>query len=244
MSFIEAKNLEVSFPIYGTSSRSLKKVTLRALTGGALGLDSNDQLNVKALDNLNFLWKSGDRVGLVGHNGSGKTTLLRALAGIYAPTGGTLQVSGTVVSMLSITLGMEADATGMENIYLRGSLMGYKKKQILELADEVIEFSDLGDYIFMPIRTYSSGMMMRLAFGISTSVTADILLMDEWLSVGDEKFAEKAEKRLSLLVDRAKILVIASHNSGLINSLCNKAIHLEHGKIINANALIGYHENT
>jgi len=237
MSTIEANNLEVSFPIYGTNSRSLKKVTLRALTGGALGVDSNDLITVKALDNLTFSWKSGDRVGLVGHNGSGKTTLLRALAGIYAPTGGTLEITGTVVSMLSVTLGMEADATGMENIHLRGTLMGYTKKQISNLADEVIEFSDLGDYIYMPIRTYSSGMMMRLAFGISTSVTADILLMDEWLSVGDEQFAEKAEKRLKLLVDRAKILVIASHNSGLIKTLCNKAIHLEHGKIKNANAL-------
>ena len=237
MSFIEANNLEVSFPIYGTSSRSLKKVTLRALTGGALGVDSNDLVTIKALDNLTFSWKSGDRVGLVGHNGSGKTTLLRALAGIYAPTGGSLQINGKVVSMLSVTLGMEADATGMENIHLRGTLMGYTKKQISNLADEVIEFSDLGDYIHMPMRTYSSGMMMRLAFGISTSVTADILLMDEWLSVGDEQFAEKAEKRLKILVDRAKILVIASHNSGLIKSLCNKAIHLEHGKIKNANAL-------
>jgi lipopolysaccharide transport system ATP-binding protein len=237
MSFIEANNLEVSFPIYGTSSRSLKKVTLRALTGGALGVDSNDTVTIKALDNLTFSWKSGDRVGLVGHNGSGKTTLLRALAGIYAPTSGSLQINGTVVSMLSVTLGMEADATGMENIHLRGTLMGYTKKQISNLADEVIEFSDLGDYIYMPMRTYSSGMMMRLAFGISTSVTADILLMDEWLSVGDEQFAEKAEKRLKLLVDRAKILVIASHNPGLIKSLCNKAIHLENGKIKNANAL-------
>jgi lipopolysaccharide transport system ATP-binding protein len=237
MSFIEANNLEVSFPIYGASSRSLKKVTLRALTGGALGVDSNDLVTIKALDNLTFSWKSGDRVGLVGHNGSGKTTLLRALAGIYAPTSGSLQINGTVVSMLSVTLGMEADATGMENIHLRGTLMGYTKKQISNLADEVIEFSDLGDYIYMPMRTYSSGMMMRLAFGISTSVTADILLMDEWLSVGDEQFAEKAEKRLKLLVDRAKILVIASHNPGLIKSLCNKAIHLENGKIKNANAL-------
>lgn len=239
MSFIEAKNLEVSFPIYGANSRSLKRVTLRALTGGILDVDSNDQINVKALDNLSFSWKSGDRVGLVGHNGSGKTTLLRALAGIYTPTNGELKISGTVVSMLSVTLGMEGDATGMENINLRGALMGYTKKQISVLAEEVIEFSDLGDYIYMPMRTYSSGMMMRLAFGISTSVTADILLMDEWLSVGDEQFAEKAEKRLSVLVDKAKILVIASHNSGLIKSLCNKAIHLEHGKIKNANALEG-----
>jgi len=127
---------------------------------------------------------------------------------------------------------MEGDATGIENIYLRGTLIGLNKHELKRLVEEVTEFSELGNYIHMPMRTYSTGMMMRIAFGISTSITADIVLMDEWLSVGDTDFAEKAELRLQKLVDQAKILVIASHNSGLIEKMCNRVMHLEHGKIV------------
>ena len=232
---IVAKNMGIEFPIYGSSSRSIKNSALRALTGGAITKNGSDKIVIKALDGINFQWKEGDRVGLVGHNGSGKTTLLRALTGAYVPTSGSLQINGSVSSMLSISLGMEGDATGIENIYLRGTLIGLNNADLKRLVEEVVEFSELGDYIHMPMRTYSSGMMMRLAFGISTSVTADILLMDEWLSVGDEDFASKAEERLQKIVNRAKILVIASHNSGLIEKMCNRVMHLEHGKIVSYN---------
>ncbi|MBU1042285.1 MAG: ABC transporter ATP-binding protein [Proteobacteria bacterium] len=232
MSIIVAENLIVEFPIYGTSARSLKSSALRAVTGGVLSHDAHDKVIVRALDDIGFSWKSGDRIGLVGHNGCGKTTLLRTLTGAYEPSGGKLLIQGSVASMLSITLGMEGDATGIENIYLRGTLIGLNKHELKRLVEEVTEFSELGNYIHMPMRTYSTGMMMRIAFGISTSITADIVLMDEWLSVGDTDFAEKAELRLQKLVDQAKILVIASHNSGLIEKMCNRVMHLEHGKIV------------
>lgn len=232
MSSITAENMVVEFPIYGAQSRSIKNTAMRAVTGGVLSQDAQDKVVVKALDDISFSWKAGDRIGLVGHNGSGKTTLLRTLTGAYEPSRGKLKIEGSVASMLSITLGMEGDATGIENIYLRGTLIGLKKAELKRLVDEVTEFSELGNYIHMPMRTYSTGMMMRMAFGISTSVTADIVLMDEWLSVGDSDFAEKAEARLQRLVDNAKILVIASHNSALIQKMCNKVMHLEHGKIV------------
>jgi lipopolysaccharide transport system ATP-binding protein len=232
MSKIIAENMSIEFPIYGTNSRSFKNAALQAVTGGVISKSVSDKVVIKALEGISFNWKSGDRIGLVGHNGCGKTTLLRALTGAYEPTSGTLKIEGTVSSMLSISLGMEGDATGIENIYLRGTLLGINKSELKHFADEVTEFSELGDYIHMPMRTYSSGMMMRIAFGISTAVSADIVLMDEWLSVGDAEFAEKAELRLQKLVSNAKILVIASHNSGLIDKMCNRVIHLEHGKVI------------
>jgi lipopolysaccharide transport system ATP-binding protein len=232
MSRIIAENMGIEFPIYGSRSRSLKTTALKAVTGGVISKDASDKVVVKALDDISFNWQAGDRIGLVGHNGSGKTTLLRALTGAYAPTAGKLEIHGSVASMLSISLGMEGDATGVENIHLRGTLIGLKKPELKRLVDEVTEFSELGDYIHMPMRTYSSGMMMRIAFGISTSVTADIVLMDEWLSVGDAEFAAKAEDRLQKLVGKAKILVIASHNSGLIGKMCNRVMHLEHGKVV------------
>jgi len=232
MPLVDARDLVIDFPIYGARSRSLKTTMLRAATGGRLAAEQGERIVVRALDRLNFQWREGDRVGLVGHNGSGKTTLLRAVAGIYEPASGAIEVRGRVASMLSITLGMDAEATGYENIFLRGTILGLRRNRILDLVDEVVEFSEIGDYVHMPIRTYSSGMIMRLMFAISTSVQADILLMDEWLSVGDDDFADKAQKRLLGLIGNAKLLVIASHNKDLIRKMCTRVLHLEHGKIV------------
>jgi lipopolysaccharide transport system ATP-binding protein len=232
MSRISAVDLVIDFPVYGTRSRSLKNTVIRAATGGALATDASDRVVVRAIDHISFDWREGDRVGLVGNNGSGKTTLLRAIAGVYEPVGGTLAVEGRIVSMLSLTLGMESEATGYENIFLRGTIIGLRKPQIVRLVDEVCEFSELGDYIHMPMRTYSSGMAMRLAFAVSTSVTADIILMDEWLSVGDAQFAQKAEERLRKMVGNVKILVIASHSPQIIEATCNRVVKLDHGQII------------
>jgi lipopolysaccharide transport system ATP-binding protein len=229
---IRAENLVIEFPIYGSHSRSLKNAALRAATGGVLATDSRDQVVVRAIDGVTFEWRAGDRVGLVGNNGSGKTTLLRAMAGAYEPVQGSLRVEGSVISMLSITLGMEGEATGIENVYMRGVLMGLSKSEIDALTEEVKEFSELGNYIYMPMRTYSTGMMMRLAFAISTSVKADIVLMDEWLSVGDAEFSQKAEARLLKLIENAKILVMATHNLGLVEAVCNRTMHLHQGKIV------------
>ena len=232
MGRIVANGIVVEFPIYGSSSRSLKNTLLGAATGGLLARDAADRVVVRALDNLSFEFCEGDRVGIVGHNGSGKSTLLRVIAGAYEPVSGTIEVSGKVTSMLSIMLGMEAEATGYENIFLRATIMGLKPKEIESLVDEVCEFSELGDYIAMPLRTYSSGMAMRLAFAISTSVRADIILMDEWMAVGDEAFAKKSERRLNELVDKAGILVLASQSLDTIRANCNKVMRLDHGNIV------------
>ena len=185
MAQITAQDVVVEFPIYGGKSRSLKSAFMRTATGGLLARDAADRVVVRALDRCSFAFGPGDRVGLLGHNGSGKTTLLRVLAGVYEPCHGFVSVVGNVASMLSITLGMDSEATGRENIYIRGAIMGLRRRQIDPLVDEICEFSELGDYIDVPVRTYSSGMAMRLAFAISTSVSMDIIVMDEWLSVGD-----------------------------------------------------------
>jgi len=232
MTYVRASDVVVDFPIYGAKSRSLKHTMIRAATGGALAKDAADRVVVRALDKVSFDWREGDRVGLVGHNGSGKTTLLRAIAGIYEPSEGRIDARGRIASMLSVSVGMEQEATGYENIYLRGTIMGLTRREIAAKVDEISAFSELGDYLDMPIRTYSSGMSMRLAFAISTSVDADILLMDEWLSVGDASFAKKAQARLSELVGRAKILVLASHNLDMVKSNCGKILYLEHGRVV------------
>ena len=229
MTFIKADSITIDFPVYGISNRSLKKSILNIASGGRLASDASNHVVVRALDGVSFDFVPGDRIGLVGHNGSGKSTLLRVLAGIYEPTKGHLSVEGRISSMLSISMGMEFEASGVENIFIRGNLMGIRPKQMKNLVDDIVEFSGLGDYINLPLRTYSSGMAMRLAFSIATSVQADIILMDEWLSVGDAEFIEKAKKRLDDFLGAANIVVLASHNYGLIESQCNKIFQLEHG---------------
>lgn len=230
--YIKAVNVGVQFPIFNSSHRSLKRSLLNATTGGRVAQDSKQHVVVRALENIDLDLKEGDRVGLFGHNGSGKTTLLRVLSGVYSPTEGSLDVKGSTATLLDISLGMDGEATGYENIRIRGLLMGLSLKEIDALTDEIAEFSDLGDYLNMPMRTYSSGMSMRLGFAVSTSIHADIVLMDEWLSVGDADFKEKASERLNKMVDTASILVIASHDLGLIEKTCNKIITMEHGRII------------
>jgi lipopolysaccharide transport system ATP-binding protein len=188
-------------------------------------------ISIEALKNLDLEISAGDRLGIMGHNGSGKSTLLRLLSGIYEPSSGKIERYGSIASLVDISLGINAESTGRENIFLRGKLMGLSKKEIDEKIDEIIEFSELGDYINLPVRIYSSGMLLRLAFSVSTSITADILIMDEWLSVGDGAFAERASNRLRELVDSSEILVIASHTRSLIEETCNKVVWLEHGVI-------------
>jgi lipopolysaccharide transport system ATP-binding protein len=230
MALIRLENASVEFPVYGSGNRSLKTAFVRAAAGGILHRGASDEVIVQALDGINLEIHNGDRVGLVGPNGSGKSTLLRVIAGSYEPVTGTVEVQGRIASMLSIWLGMDGDATGYENIYIRSAILGATRRQMDNLVDEIREFTELGDYMNMPLRTYSSGMAMRLAFAISTSVSADIILMDEWLSVGDANFAKKAKARLSKLLDEAKILVLASHQLDLIREQCNRIVELDHGK--------------
>ena len=232
MSYIKAQNLVVEFPLFNNTHRSIKNAVLHATTGGRLAKYAGKTTGVRALDTLNFEIQKGDRVGLMGHNGSGKTTLLRVLAGAYEPTHGALYLKGRVASLLDISLGMDHDATGYENIFLRGIMMGLTPVEIREKTDEIAAFTELGDYLDMPVRTYSSGMQLRLAFAVSTSVQADIIVMDEWLSVGDAGFMARASERLQKLVDGASILVIASHDPNLIRKICNRAFYMEHGRIV------------
>jgi lipopolysaccharide transport system ATP-binding protein len=229
MAHLKLENVCVEFPIYNSSSRSLTNSIVSAATGGRLSADKSGHVTVNALTDINLELKSGDRLGIVGHNGSGKSTLLRVLAGIYEPTSGKIERAGTIASLVDISLGISPENTGRENIYLRGLLMGLNKREIEKKIDEIIEFSELGDFIHLPVRTYSSGMLLRLAFAVSTSITADILIMDEWLSVGDGSFAERAQKRLNRLVDNAEILVIASHSRQLIETTSTQALWLETG---------------
>ena len=237
MALISLKNASVSFPIYGAGSASLKKTLAASVTGGRLGQETGVRV-VEALSGINLELKSGDRLGLIGHNGAGKSTMLRMLAGVYEPSSGDFFRQGTVASLIDPSLGIEGDATGIENIMLRGLVMGMSKKEVDALTPDICEFSGLGEYVNMPVRTYSTGMMMRLAFSISTSVQADILLMDEWLSVGDADFTAKAEKRMRDVVSKSGILVLASHSPKLIQKECNRVIHLEHGRIIDAYEIV------
>jgi lipopolysaccharide transport system ATP-binding protein len=230
VNYISAQNLTVDFPIYGISSRSLKKSVLQAITGGSIMRSTSDVVLVRALDDITFDFKEGDRVSLLGHNGSGKSTLLRAIAGIYEPTSGTISSRGLIVSLLDIFLGMDMESTGLENILMRGLLMGVPQKKMRTMIDDIADFSGIGDYIYLPMRTYSSGMALRLAFATSTSVDCDILLMDEWLSVGDQEFSKKANDRLNAQINKSGIVVLATHDHDLAKSFCNKSFTLEHGK--------------
>jgi lipopolysaccharide transport system ATP-binding protein len=231
MASIEFSSVCVDFPIYNANGRSLKKRLIQVATGGQLGADQQGRVVVRALENLSFSMKDGDRVGLLGHNGAGKSTLLRLLSGVYAPSSGTARISGEIGSLIDISLGIDPEATGRENIYLRGGLLGMTRPEINSQIEEIVEFSELGDFVDMPLRTYSTGMHLRLAFAVSTIVRPEILLMDEWLSVGDEGFKHKAEIRMTELVRSTNILVIASHSRDLVLRTCNRVLWLEHGKI-------------
>lgn len=225
-------NCCLDLPVYGGGNRSFKQMVMSAATGGRIASGSHKIAVVNALVDVDLRIAAGDRVGLVGHNGAGKTTLLRVLAGIYEPTAGTLCVEGNVTSLIDVTLGMDHEATGYENIVLRGLTLGLTRKQMRQMTPEIKAFSGLGDYLSMPVRTYSSGMVLRLAFSIVTCVRPEILLMDEWLSVGDAEFVANAESRLRQLVDHASIMVIASHNPKIIDDLCNIKIRMEQGRVV------------
>lgn len=231
MAKIEFTDVSIEFPIFNANGRSITSRLLQAATGGKLDADPNGRVVVRALEGISFTFGDGDRVGLLGHNGAGKSTLLRALSGVYAPSKGIAVLEGEIGSLIDISLGINHEATGRENIFIRGALLGFTRAEMAEKFDEIVEFSELGDFIEMPVRTYSSGMHLRLAFAVSTVVRPEILLMDEWLSVGDESFKHKAEARLLEVVDSTQILVLASHSRELIEKTCNRAIWLEHGRV-------------
>ena len=232
MSFLRLHYVSVEFPIYQASSRSLKKVLLASSTRGNLRRDAKDRINVRALSRVSFEVAEGDRFALIGLNGAGKTTLLKVLAGIYEPTSGRFTSSGRVSSLLDMNLGFNFDATGRENIILRGMYMGIHPREMRERAAEAAEFTELGDYLDMPVRTYSAGMIIRLAFAAATCTLPDVLIMDEWLTAGDAQFLEKAQRRVESFVRTSSILVLASHSLELVQQWCNRGILLHQGRAV------------
>lgn len=231
MTSMTLENVTVDFPIYNAKSRSLKNQVLSLATGGTIGANTEGHVIVRGLESINLELQNGERLGLVGHNGSGKTTLLRVMSGVYYPSGGRILVDGKCTSLINISLGIDTEATGRENIGIRGALLGFTKKQMAEKQEEIEEFSELGNFLDMPVRTYSTGMQLRLAFSISTVIQPEILIMDEWLATGDEGFKAKANERLHDLVNKTKILIIASHSKALLLKNCTRIVWLEHGRI-------------
>ena len=226
---ISVTDLTIRFPVYGVDAKSLKKHLARVTVGGRLGSSMAGATEVTALTKLNLELRAGDRLGLIGHNGSGKTTLLRALSGAYEPDEGMIDVHGRIAALLDLGLGIDPSATGYDNIRLRGRIAGLSAREIDGRMDEIADFSGLGPFLAMPVKTYSAGMQARVAFAAATAVEADVLLMDEWIAVGDADFQKMAHKRLLKLVERAGILVLASHDADLLRLYCNKVMRLEGG---------------
>lgn len=225
-------DVSIDLAIYNSRGRALKNEILRRAVGGKIeeGPDPSVTL-VHALSSINLTVEKGERIGLIGHNGAGKTTLLRVLGRIYPPTSGTATITGRVSSLIDLTMGMDPESTGYENIVMRGVMLGLTHQQARAITADVEEFSELGDYLSLPVRTYSSGMMLRLAFAVSTAVHPDIVILDEVIGVGDAAFAQRAEKRLMGLIDKAEIMFLASHSNDTIRRFCTRALWLAGGKL-------------
>ncbi|WP_158726802.1 ABC transporter ATP-binding protein [Tomitella fengzijianii] len=220
----------VDFPIFDASTRSLKKSVL-GRAGGTIGKTDSNVVTIEALRDITVSFREGDRVGLVGHNGAGKSTLLRLLSGIYEPTRGSANVRGRVAPVFDLGVGMDPEISGYENIIIRGLFLGMTRKQMNDRMDDIAEFTELGDYLAMPLRTYSTGMRVRLAMGVVTSIDPEILLLDEGIGAVDAEFMKKARIRLQKLVARSGILVFASHSNEFLAQLCNTAMWIDRGEI-------------
>ncbi|WP_199522217.1 galactan export ABC transporter ATP-binding subunit Wzt/RfbE [Geodermatophilus marinus] len=226
---IVTKDACVDFPIFDAKSRSLKK-TVVGLVGG--NIDSGARIPViEALRDVTLDLQHGARVGLVGHNGAGKSTLLRLLSGIYEPTRGVAEIRGRVAPVFDLGVGMDPEISGLENIMIRGLFLGMTRKQMEQRVDDIADFTELGDFLRMPLRTYSTGMRVRLALGVVTSIDPEILLLDEGIGAVDAAFLEKSKQRLVELVERSGLLVFASHSEEFLRQLCDTALWLEHGRI-------------
>lgn len=232
MAKISLENVSVEYPIFNAGSMSLRNTLVKVGTGGIVQRGTNNIVTVRALQNLSFELNDGDRVGLVGHNGAGKSTLLRTLAGIYVPTAGTVTTIGKISTIFELTAGIDAELTGYENIIRMGMFLGANKKMAEGFISDIEEFTQLGNFLSMPVHTYSAGMMARLAFGVATAVQPDILLIDEVLGAGDAEFQQRAKQRIDGLIESAKILVLASHSDEIISHYCNRVLRFEHGNLL------------
>lgn len=223
---IEVKNVCMDFYMQSEKIDNMKEFFIRLLKGKI------ERQKKRILDNISFSVKKGESIGLIGHNGAGKSTLLKLITGIMRPTEGSIKVNGLVAPLLNLGAGFDFEATAKENIYLNGAILGYSKRELAKKYDEIVEFSELQDYMNVPIKNFSSGMVARLGFAIAIDVDPDILLVDEILSVGDENFREKCAKRISELRNRGVTFVIVSHNMAQVKSLCQKALWIEDSKMM------------
>lgn len=231
MANIILENLSLEYPIYDVQARSMRMAITRNLKVGGVIKQGKDNVSVVALDNLSMTINTGDKVAILGHNGAGKTTLLKVISGFYEPSSGAIHTEGKVTGLLNMTAGLDLNLNGLENIMLFGQLLGLSPTQIENKSEEIIEYSRLGAYLNMPMRTYSQGMTLRLAFAVCTSFQPEILLLDEWIGAGDQRFLDRAEKRIDQMISKSSILIFATHNIQVAKQLCNKAIYLEHGKL-------------
>lgn len=231
MSFIDARAVNVLYPVYCARSRSLRDHLIRRV-GGSIAVGQNDRVIVTALQNITLSLRTGDRVALIGGNGAGKSTLLRVLAGILEPSTGEIDISGRVSSLLDLSMGMDPEATGYENIIMRSVFLGSTFAEGKACISEIEAFSELGDYLQLPMRTYSSGMSLRLSFAIATAVQPKILVLDELISAGDAAFAAKANARLQEVLSNLEILILATHNMETARNMCNRGLVLDHGRVI------------
>lgn len=226
---IELKDVTLDYNLYSVRAQSLRNAVLNMAVGGRLMRSGKDVTVIRALSSINLSLAEGDRLALVGHNGSGKTSLLKVLAGVYEPTAGVIDVRGKVSSMISMSIGLDPEASGLQNIKNLAMMQMMSDREIKRRLPEIIEFSELGAFVHMPFKTYSAGMMARLTFSVATQMDADILIMDEWISAGDAEFQKKAARRLTSMVDKAKIVVIATHDHNLAASVCNRVMTMEAG---------------
>lgn len=231
MALIKLENVTLEFPVQASKSDRRRPSSQEKPVGGQLSSAQSGQIVVRALDQLSLNLGPGDRLALLGHNGAGKTTLLRVMAKLYAPTHGRVAIQGRVAPLLNLSFGLDMDSTGYDNIFIRGLFLGMSKAELKKKADVIAEFSELGDFLDLPMRTYSSGMRARLAFAISTHVETDILLLDEVVATGDAGFFKKANEKLESFARESKLLVLASHSNKVLREVCNKGLLLEHGRV-------------
>ncbi len=233
MAHIVLDRASVELAVYNSRGRGLKNEILRRTVGGGLQNDRDSSIQVvKALSEISLEARDGDRIGVIGGNGAGKTSLLRVLSRVYPPTSGIASIEGRISSLIDLAMGMDNDATGYENIEMRSIMLGLDYKQAQAIIPDVEEFSQLGDFLSLPIRTYSSGMMLRLAFAVSTAVHPDILILDEVIGVGDAAFTERAEQRLHNMIQKASIMFLASHDNNSIRRFCNRTLWMKGGKLM------------